>query len=83
LAQCVTYLSRTKKSVEVYRAYNEAKSVVTERPAYPVPLHLRNAPTQLMKDLGYGKDYKYNPDFEIVLQNYLPAELQTYRFFKS
>lgn len=82
LAQCVTYLSRTSKSVEVYRAYKEARRVVTEQPAYPVPLHLRNAPTKLMKDLGYSKDYKYNPDYENVTQGYLPEELQAYKFFK-
>jgi putative ATPase len=83
LAQCTTYLSRAKKSVEVYRAYEKVKQVIAEEPAYPVPLHLRNAPTKLMKDLGYSKGYQYNPDYEddAVTQTYLPKELQSRCFF--
>ncbi|XP_072416622.1 ATPase WRNIP1 isoform X2 [Chiloscyllium punctatum] len=61
LAQCVTYLSRAPKSVEVYMAYDAVKESLRNHkgPLPSVPLHLRNAPTKLMKDLGYGKDYKY------------------------
>ncbi|XP_066290601.1 ATPase WRNIP1-like [Branchiostoma lanceolatum] len=85
LAQCVVYLARAPKSVEVYTAYTNAKQCVErhEGPLPGVPLHLRNAPTRLMKDLGYGKGYKYNPAFsEPVQQDYLPQELLGTDFFK-
>ncbi|XP_051872838.1 ATPase WRNIP1 [Pristis pectinata] len=64
LAQCVAYLARAPKSVEIYRAYEAVKESVRNHkgPLPPVPLHLRNAPTKLMKDLGYGKGYKYPPN---------------------
>ena len=75
LAQCVVYLARAPKSVEVYSAYNNVKACLRghQGPLPPVPLHLRNAPTRLMKDLGYGQGYKYNPAYsEPVEQEYLP-----------
>ncbi|OQS03870.1 ATPase WRNIP1-like [Thraustotheca clavata] len=78
LAHCVVYLARAPKSVEAYKAYNNVKAFLANSvgPAPEVPLHLRNAPTPLMKDLGYGKEYKYNPDYEgVVDQTYLPGEL--------
>ncbi|KAG0183444.1 Werner helicase interacting protein 1 [Apophysomyces sp. BC1034] len=76
LAHAVTYLAETKKSVRTYKAYNLVKTVIRQEPNYPVPLHIRNAPTRLMKDLGYGDGYKYNPDYdEPVDQTYLPEEL--------
>ena len=55
-----------------------------ENPQYPVPLHIRNAPTRLMKDLGYGKDYKYPHDYPdaFVLEDYLPEELKKSRFYE-
>nr|KAG5713110.1 hypothetical protein BaRGS_021904 [Batillaria attramentaria] len=84
LAQCVVYLSRAPKSVEVYKAYGKAKSCVKghKGPIPSVPIHLRNAPTKLMKSLGYGKDYKYNPDYEEpVNQTYFPDELVGTDFF--
>uniref|UniRef100_A0A8C4NDW5 WRN helicase interacting protein 1 n=1 Tax=Eptatretus burgeri TaxID=7764 RepID=A0A8C4NDW5_EPTBU len=84
LAQCVTYLARAEKSVEVYQAYAAAKACVREHqgPLPPVPFHLRNAPTALMKNLGYGIGYKYNPNFEgPVEQRYMPAELKSVKFF--
>uniref|UniRef100_A0A3B3R5Y0 WRN helicase interacting protein 1 n=1 Tax=Paramormyrops kingsleyae TaxID=1676925 RepID=A0A3B3R5Y0_9TELE len=84
LAQCVVYLARAPKSVEVYKAYDNVKTCLrTHRgPLPPVPLHLRNAPTRLMKELGYAKGYKYNPAFsEPVEQEYLPAELKGIDFF--
>ncbi|HBR13865.1 MAG TPA: AAA family ATPase, partial [Candidatus Komeilibacteria bacterium] len=76
LAQAVVYLARASKSNKLYTAYQKVQKDIMELPNYPVPLHLRNAPTSLMKDLNYGKDYKYNPDYdEDVVQDYLPEEL--------
>jgi putative ATPase len=62
LAQCVIYLACAPKSNAVYVAYNAARSFVAEDESRPVPLHLRNAPTRLMKELGYGRDYRYAHD---------------------
>jgi len=62
LAQCVVYLAMAPKSNAVYTAFNEAKALVKKEGTRPVPLHLRNAPTQLMKDLDYGKGYRYAHD---------------------
>ena len=62
LAQVVAYLARAPKSTSVYNAYKKAKMLCKEAPADPVPLHIRNAPTDLMKELGYGKNYTYNPE---------------------
>jgi putative ATPase len=64
LAECVIYLAVAAKSNAVYTAYNEARAFVAEDGTRPVPLHIRNAPTRLMKDLGYGKDYRYAHDEE-------------------
>ncbi|KAI8320065.1 WRNIP1 protein, partial [Martensiomyces pterosporus] len=76
LAHCVTYLARAPKSVESYKAFNRVKAVLESENPWPVPLHLRNAPTRLMKDMGYGEGYKYNPDFEEpVDQDYLPEAM--------
>nr|XP_036866867.1 ATPase WRNIP1 isoform X2 [Manis javanica] len=86
LAQCVVYFARAPKSIEVYSAYNNVKACLRNQqgPLPPVPLHLRNAPTKLMKDLGYGKCYKYNPLYsEPVEQEYLPEELRGVDFFKQ
>lgn len=89
LAQCATMLARAPKSIEVYKAYNLVKQSIREwdNCALPdVPLHLRNAPTKLMKDLGYNKGYMYNPDYsaeELKDQTYLPAELLGTDFFSS
>ena len=77
LAQCVAYLARAPKSNALYIAYGRAASDVKEKPSYGVPLHLRNAPTKLMKELDYGKGYKYNPNFkEPVDQEYFPEEMK-------
>ena len=62
LAECVVYLAIAAKSNAVYTAYNEARAFVAEDGTRPVPLHIRNAPTKLMKNLGYGKDYRYAHD---------------------
>ncbi|KAH6566101.1 hypothetical protein BASA60_009618 [Batrachochytrium salamandrivorans] len=77
LAHCVTYLAQAPKCVKVYRAIKKVKQAIMESSAYPVPLHLRNAPTQLMKEVGYGMGYIYNPDHEgQVDQDYLPPQLK-------
>lgn len=86
LAQCVVYFARAPKSIEVYNAYSNVKACLRNHqgPLPPVPLHLRNAPTRLMKDIGYGKGYKYNPMYkEPVEQEYLPEELKGIDFFKE
>ena len=84
LAQAVVYMARAPKSIEVYMAYGKAKECIQDHkgPLPSVPLHLRNAPTKLMKSLGYGKGYKYNPAFsEPVEQQYLPDGLERVDFF--
>ncbi|KAI8881193.1 P-loop containing nucleoside triphosphate hydrolase protein [Backusella circina FSU 941] len=83
LAHLVVHLAETKKSVRSYKAYNLVKQTIQAGNAYPVPMHIRNAPTRLMKNLGYGKDYKYNPDYdEPVDQTYLPDELKDIQFLE-
>jgi putative ATPase len=62
LAECLVYLAVAPKSNAVYVAYNEARALVRKEGTRPVPLHLRNAPTRLMKDLGFGKEYRYAHD---------------------
>jgi putative ATPase len=78
LAQCVAYLATAPKSNAVYIAYNAAKADVASAPADPVPLHIRNAPTPLMEELGYAEGYKYAHDYEsgYVAQDYLPERLR-------
>jgi len=83
LAQCVVYLARAKKSVEVYQAYGKVKEDVKNTMDEPVPLHLRNAETKLMKDLDYGKGYKYSPDHNWKeSQEYLPEKLKGKKYLK-
>ena len=75
LAQCVVYLAMAPKSNAVYKAFNEAKAFIKKDGTRPVPLHLRNAPTRLMKELDYGKNYRYAHDEEggfAAGENYLP-----------
>ncbi|KAJ2644911.1 DNA-dependent ATPase mgs1 [Coemansia sp. RSA 1694] len=82
LAHCATYLARAPKSVESYKAFNAARAAVGAEPPWPVPMHLRNAPTRLMKEMGYAEGYKYNPDFkEPVDQEYLPEAARHHNFF--
>lgn len=78
LAQAATYLASCPKSNAAYVAIEKAVADLRERPYLPVPIHLRNAPTELMRELKYGKDYKYAHDFEdhFVEQNYLPDEIK-------
>jgi putative ATPase len=83
LAQATIYLALCEKSNAIYKAYGAASRDVKILPEYPVPLHFRNAPTKLMGDLGYGKDYIYPHDFKdaLVEQNYLPDELLSKRYY--
>jgi putative ATPase len=76
LAQCVVYLAKSKKDVTAYLAYSKAKKDVEEFSNLGVPLHIRNAPTKLMKDLKYGKGYKYTPLEDSSDQEYFPDELK-------
>lgn len=81
LAQAVVYMAKSKKSNELYIAYGKAQSDVKNLGALPVPLHLRNAPTKLMKNLDYGKDYKYSPNFDYKEdQQYLPDKLRNKKY---
>ncbi|MDP3043175.1 MAG: replication-associated recombination protein A [bacterium] len=76
LAQTAVYMAKCEKSNDLYIAYGKAARDVKEYGNLPVPLHIRNAPTELMKNLDYGKDYKYSPDFDYKeKQEYLPEEL--------
>lgn len=82
LAQAVVYMAKCKKSNELYTAYQKAIKDVKKYGNLPVPLHLRNAPTQLMKDFQYGKGYKYGPDFNYQeKQEYFPKELKKRKYF--
>jgi putative ATPase len=82
LAQAVVYMAKCKKSNELYVAYEKAARDVKEYGNLPIPLHLRNAPTQLMKDLGYGEDYKYSPNFNYKeKQKYFPEKLKRRKYF--
>ncbi len=82
LAQAVVYCAKSKKSNALYRAYGLAVADARNTSHLGVPIHLRNAPTKLMKDIGYGKDYKYNPDYkESVDQEYFPSELKKRDYF--
>ena len=83
LAQAVTYLAASPKSNSLYAAYGEVKADVRKYGALPVPLHIRNAPTRLMKELGYGKGYKYAHNFpdHIVDQEHMPEKLKGRRYY--
>lgn len=84
LSQCAIYLASSPKSNASYKAINTAQQLVKQKGDLPVPLHLRNAPTQLMKDLSYGKDYQYAHDFtgNFVFQDFLPDDLQGVRLYE-
>ena len=83
LAQAATYLATAPKSNASYKAMLAAAKDVEEKGALPVPLHLRNAPTELMEKLGYGKGYKYAHDFpdHVVEQEHLPKELEANKYY--
>jgi putative ATPase len=79
LAECAIYLAVAAKSNAVYVAYNEARAFIAEDGTRPVPLHIRNAPTKLMKNLGYGKDYRYAHDEDegyAAGENYFPEGMK-------
>jgi putative ATPase len=84
LAQAVVYLAAAPKSNRTYRAWSEASAAAAESPAAPVPLHIRNAPTGLMKELGYGEGYRYDHDetHGVAGQTYLPPALEGRRFYR-
>jgi len=82
LAEAVVYCALAKKSNLLYRAYEKAAMDARQTSHLGVPIHLRNAPTKFMKEIGYGKDYQYNPDVEgEVKQDYLPKELKGKDYF--
>jgi putative ATPase len=85
LAQCVIYLAMAPKSNAAYKAYNEARAFVKKDGTRPVPMHLRNAPTKLMKDLDYGKGYRYAHDEEggfAAGERYLPDGMPEPGFYR-
>jgi putative ATPase len=84
LSQCVTYLASSPKSNAAYMAITEAMSTVQKTGPLPVPLHLRNAPTKLMKQLDYGKNYQYAHGFEgnFVEQEFLPETINGQKFYE-
>ena len=85
LSQTAVYLAASPKSNSTYAAINDAIATVKQTGDLPVPLHLRNAPTQLMKDIGYGSDYKYSHSYEnnFEEQEYLPEQLKGTNFYKA
>ncbi len=84
LSECTIYLATSPKSNSAYEAIDAAISMVRKTGDLPVPLHIRNAPTKLMKEIGYGKDYKYAHAYEgnFVEQDFLPEEIKKQRFYK-
>lgn len=85
LAECVVYLAVAPKSNAVYKAFNEAKAFVKKDGTRPVPMHLRNAPTKLMKELDYGKGYRYAHDEEggfAAGERYLPEGMPDTEFYR-
>jgi putative ATPase len=84
LAEAALYLATAPKSNAVYRAYGAAARDVQATRNEPVPVHLRNAPTRLMKELGYGREYRYAHDFDeaIVEQQHLPDNLVGHRYYE-
>lgn len=85
LAEATVYLATSPKSNSAYMGINDALQLVRQTGNLPVPLHLRNAPTQLMEELGYGKDYKYAHDYEnhFVEQQFLPDGIKDCRIWKA
>ena len=84
LAQVVVYMSKCEKSNDLYVGYEKAMADVKEFGNLPVPMHIRNAPTKLMKDLGYSKGYKYSPEHDYKEdQEYLPDKLKNKKYLKN
>jgi len=84
LAQAAVYLATAPKSNRVYTAWQKATRDAETEGTAPVPLHLRNAPTRMMKDLGYGKEYKYPHDFAdgFVRENYFPETIGRRKYYE-
>ena len=85
LAQCVVYLAIAPKSNAIYKAFNEAKALIKKDGTRPVPMHLRNAPTKLMKELDYGKNYRYAHDEQdgfAAGENYFPEGMDAPGFYR-
>ena len=84
LSQCTIYLATSPKSNSAYEAINQAMATVRQTGDLPIPLHLRNAPTKLMTDLGYGKDYQYSHAGQgnFIDQEFLPEELSGTKFYE-
>jgi putative ATPase len=84
LAQAAVYLATASKSNSIYEAYGRVQSAIRSTGSLPAPLHIRNAPTRLMKDLGYGRGYKYAHDYAEAFtpQQYLPEQLRGTTFFE-
>lgn len=85
LSHCAIYLATSAKSNSAYAAINAAQKTVRQTGDLPVPVHLRNAPTKLMRDLGYGKEYLYPHNYpnNFVAQDYLPKAIRTERFYEA
>ncbi|ABN67470.2 DNA-dependent ATPase MGS1 (Maintenance of genome stability protein 1) DNA-directed DNA polymerase ATPase [Scheffersomyces stipitis CBS 6054] len=88
LAHCAMKMARAPKSTKSYRALRTAQSLLREKPEItklPIPMHLRNAPTKLMKELGYGDSYKYNPGYKngLVKQTYFPEGMEDVHFLEE
>jgi putative ATPase len=83
IAEATVYLATAPKSNSVYRAWGEAHAAAETYPAEPVPLHIRNAPTRLMQEIGYGKGYRYDHDEGgyAAGQQYLPDALRGARWY--
>jgi putative ATPase len=84
LAQAAVYLATAPKSNALYTAFQQVQKDVRDHENMPVPLHIRNAPTKLMEDLGYGKDYKYPHDYpdHFVEEEYLPENLKGRTYYR-
>ena len=85
IAQAISYLACAAKSNAVYKAYNQILATIRQQPSYEVPIHLRNAPTKLMAEMGHGNEYRYAHDEENAFaagECYLPEELKGSRFYQ-
>ncbi len=84
LAEAAVYLAVAPKSNRIYEAFGRARRAARETPAEPVPLHVRNAPTEMMEEMGYGEGYRYDHDWEggVAPQRYLPESLAEERFYE-
>jgi putative ATPase len=84
LAQAAVYLATAPKSNSLYTGYGKVKEIINKTGYLPVPLHIRNAPTKLMKELDYGKDYKYAHNYANAYtpQEYLPEKLRGQKFYQ-